>query len=342
MNNYIKSNVYCYNILMILYINLFSDNKNFDNEFEKLIKKFEGKTNIKYQTYKFKWIENQVMVEGNDCLRLLRTIKYIDDLVEKKNNITNCIFNIVIDSEPIIERSKHIGFLLKNKELWKEIKDSSIILDYTTAPNAIIFNIDFYTALEYSEETTLKTEFGILNIKVVKCLSNNKEFIVVYKNLDINKRVNVRVHHQCQTSEIFYSIHCDCKKQLDFFMELLYREGNSILIYANEEGRGLGLFNKINAYNLTNETGIDTYNAMKQIAGKSENRSFEIPADILFQMGISKIYLWTNNPLKIEPIKSRRINVIEKRILREGLSPEAKKYMKEKKEHMGHKYDDIT
>lgn len=327
---------------MILYINLFSDHINFDSEFKKIIHKFKEKTNTKYQTYKFKWINNQILVEGNDYLRLLRTIKYIDDLVEKNNNITNCIFNIVIDNKPIVERSKHEGILLKNKDLWKEIKDSSIISDYTSTPNGIIFNIDFYTALKYSKETNLKTEFGVLNIKVVKCLSNGKEFIVAYKNLDINKRVDVRVHYQCQTSEIFYSIHCDCKKQLDFFMELLYKEDNCLLIYANEEGRGLGLFNKINAYNLTNETGLDTYNAMKKIAGKSENRSFEIPADILFQMGISKIYLWTNNPLKLEPIKSRRINIIQKLILSEELSPEAKKYMEEKKEYMGHKYDDIT
>jgi GTP cyclohydrolase II len=137
----------------------------------------------------------------------------------------------------------------------------------------------------------LKTQFGVLNVKVAKCPSNNKEFLIVYNDLNVNERVNVRIHHQCQTSEVFYSIHCDCKMQLDFFMKMLYKEKNTMLIYANEEGRGLGLFNKIKAYKLTNDTGMDTYNAMNSIAGKSENRSFEIPGDILYQMNINKINL---------------------------------------------------
>ncbi len=327
---------------MILYIKLFSESKKFSDEFKKIINEFEGIKNSKYQTYKFKWIDDQVLIEGNDYLKLLRTVKYIDDLIEKNTNIINLNFNIVIDVKPIKEYSNHDGVLLKNIFFWQKIKDSSIIKNWHNVPEGIIFNIDFYTKLQYSKETILKTKFGILNTKVVKCFSNDKEFLVVFKNLNLAKRVNVRIHYQCQTSEILYSLHCDCREQLNFFMDLLHKEPNSMLIYANEEGRGLGLFNKINAYKLTNDTGIDTYNAMNEIAGKSEDRSFEIPADILYQMNINKINLWTNNPLKIEPIKSRRIDVIEKRIINKKLSPEAKKYMEEKKKYMGHKYENTN
>lgn len=326
---------------MIIYIKLFSNQTNFPNYFKEIIRKFEGKINNKYETYKFKWNKDQILVEGEDYIKLLRTIKYIDDLVEK-NNTLNYIFNITIDNKPITENLIHEGCLIRYKDFWEKIKDSSIIHKYQDSPSGIIFNIDFYTSLNYTEETIMKTKFGVLKIKVAKSLSNCKEFILIYRDLDISKRVNIRVHHQCQTSEIFDSIHCDCKKQLDFFMDSLYKKDNYLLIYANEEGRGFGLFNKIKAYKLTNENGTDTYNAMKEITGKSENRSFEIPADILYQMGINKIYLWTNNPLKIEPIKSRRIDVIEKRIISDDLSPEAKKYMNEKKKYMGHKYEDIT
>jgi GTP cyclohydrolase II len=128
---------------------------------------------------------------------------------------------------------------------------------------------------------------------IAKIPSNNNEFTIIgnIRNLNLDDKVAVRIHYQCETSEIFGSNHCDCKEQLDTFLDIMQNNNNSILIYCHEEGRGLGLFNKINAYYLTATEKLDTNDAMLKVAGKTENRMFEIPADILFYLGIKNIEL---------------------------------------------------
>ena len=326
---------------MKVYIKIFSSCKNFENVFIPFLEKANKMHSLKVDTYPLEVHNNQIIIEFNNHIKLLRTIKFIDDLIDIELRILdkNSFISITISDSFIEKEYNHEGvlFLLPGED-WKKIKNSSLIKNYKITNEGIIFKFLFYSKIEYSEIVDLQSKNRNYEIMIAKVPSNNKEFTIIgnIRNLNLDVKVAVRIHYQCETSEIFSSNHCDCKEQLDTFLEIMQNNNNSILIYCHEEGRGLGLFNKINAYYLTATEKLDTNDAMLKVAGKTENRMFEIPADILFYLGIKSVELWTNNPLKIEPIEARWIKVFRKKIWSDNLSNNANKYVLEKKLRMGH------
>ena len=149
--------------------------------------------------------------------------------------------------------------------------------------------------------------------------------------------VLVRVHSECLTGDTFYSKRCDCGIQLESAMEKIAKEGKGMIVYLRQEGRGIGVVHKLHAYNLQDE-GMDTVEANEKLGFEGELREYEAAARILKSMSVSKIILMTNNPAKVEDLRSNGFEV--KRIPHKTIpNKENKEYLKTKSERMGHELD---
>jgi GTP cyclohydrolase II len=156
---------------------------------------------------------------------------------------------------------------------------------------------------------------------------------------DIHSRPPVvRIHSQCLTGDVFGSLRCDCRLQLELALQAIADAGSGILLYEQQEGRGIGLMAKLRAYELQDE-GLDTVEANVRLGYKADCREFELPAEILKQLNVTAVRLITNNPEKVEAIESVGIRVVE-RISSEVEPQETfEKYMQVKQEKMGHIVD---
>jgi GTP cyclohydrolase II len=156
---------------------------------------------------------------------------------------------------------------------------------------------------------------------------------------DIHSRPPVvRIHSQCLTGDVFGSLRCDCRLQLELALQAIADAGAGILLYEQQEGRGIGLMAKLRAYELQDQ-GLDTVEANVRLGYKADCREFELPAEILKQLNVTAVRLMTNNPEKVEAIESVGIRVVE-RISSEVEPQESfEKYMQVKQEKMGHIVD---
>ncbi|VVB97983.1 Riboflavin biosynthesis protein RibBA [uncultured archaeon] len=145
----------------------------------------------------------------------------------------------------------------------------------------------------------------------------------------------VRIHSRCTTGDVFRSLRCDCGEQLEKSMEMITRNGSGIIIYLDQEGRGIGLVNKIKAYELQDK-GYDTLEANHQLGFEGDARKYDAAAKILKKMGIRRIRLITNNPKKVEGMKMNGIEIIERVPLVIKPNEYNERYLKTKKEKMGH------
>ncbi len=146
----------------------------------------------------------------------------------------------------------------------------------------------------------------------------------------------VRVHSGCVTGDIFHSLRCDCYPQLQASMEVITKSPLGVIIYLPyHEGRGIGLFNKIRSYALQDQ-GYDTVDANVAIGAPIEARDYDLTAQILFDLGFSRIRLLTNNPAKVDALRKEGITVVEQRSLIVKASPYNKRYLATKKERMAH------
>ncbi len=181
----------------------------------------------------------------------------------------------------------------------------------------------------------LSTKYGKFKLIVYRSILDNKEHIALVKGkIEKEKPILTRIHCQCQTGEVFFSLKCDCREQLKESLRLISKKKRGILIYLSQEGRGIGLANKIKAY-LLQEKGLDTVEANKALGFPPDLRDYEISAQILKDLGANKIELLTNNPQKIENLEKMGIKVI-KRIPLFCPSKTNKEYLKTKKEKLGH------
>jgi len=145
----------------------------------------------------------------------------------------------------------------------------------------------------------------------------------------------VRIHSQCLTGDVFHSLRCDCRQQFELAMLAITDAGAGILLYEQQEGRGIGLMAKLRAYELQDK-GLDTIEANLELGYEADCRHFELPAAILKQMGISEVRLITNNPEKVEALEQAGIKVVERISAEVPAEPTNERYLQTKREKMGH------
>ena len=145
----------------------------------------------------------------------------------------------------------------------------------------------------------------------------------------------VRIHSQCLTGDVFHSLRCDCRQQLELSLSMIAEEGAGILIYEQQEGRGIGLMAKLQAYELQ-DAGLDTVEANERLGFKADHRDFTLPAEILKALGATRVRLLSNNPDKVEALERAGVHVVERVPCEVTPSPHAAEYLKTKKEKLGH------
>ncbi len=185
-------------------------------------------------------------------------------------------------------------------------------------------------------ETELDTEFGTFKIIIYKNAIDNRENLVLVKG-DVAGKENVlvRAHSECMTGDVFHSVHCDCGPQLEAAMKMISDKGEGVILYMRQEGRGIGLVNKLKAYKLQRE-GLDTVEANEKLGFKPDLRDYGIGAQMLKDLGLNTIALLTNNPQKIVGLEGHGLKVTERVPLECETGILAKKYLKTKKDKLGH------
>jgi len=185
--------------------------------------------------------------------------------------------------------------------------------------------------IDISQIATLPTQYGTFQIQAFK--EDEKEHLALFTaNLKEIDAPIVRVHSECLTGDALSSVKCDCGEQLAFAQELIAKEGGMI-IYHRQEGRNIGLLNKVNAYALQ-DSGFDTVSANHQLGFKADERTYEIVEFILKHFGITKVKLLTNNPAKIDSLPD--IKIVERIPIQITPNPHNENYLKTKKDQLGH------
>lgn len=186
-------------------------------------------------------------------------------------------------------------------------------------------------------QTYLPTDYGEFEMKVYKSIVDEFEHVVLQMGTwEQEDDVLVRVHSECMTGDLFFSVKCDCRAQLDFALKKIAEEGKGVLVYMRQEGRGIGLVNKIKAYRLQDEEGCDTVDANKMIGFDSDLRDYGIGAQILVDLGLKNVRLMTNNPAKIVGLEGYGLKISERVHIELSPTDRSRKYLKTKKEKMGH------
>src|SRR6266446_6369518 len=157
---------------------------------------------------------------------------------------------------------------------------------------------------------------------------------------DLNARAGavpllVRIHSECLTGDVFHSLRCDCRAQLEMSLQRIADEGRGMLIYEHQEGRGIGLLNKLRAYELQDQ-GADTVEANERLGFKADLRSYQLPGEILRYFGLASVRLLSNNPQKVEAIERAGIQVVERIPCRAAPLDSTDAYLRTKKTKMGH------
>lgn len=145
----------------------------------------------------------------------------------------------------------------------------------------------------------------------------------------------VRIHSQCLTGDVFHSLRCDCRQQLELALATIAEAGSGILLYEQQEGRGIGLMAKLRAYELQDQ-GLDTIEANLELGYKADCREFELPAEILKLLNVPAVRLITNNPAKVEALEQAGIQVTERISAEVPAVPTNERYLQTKREKMGH------
>jgi GTP cyclohydrolase II len=145
----------------------------------------------------------------------------------------------------------------------------------------------------------------------------------------------VRVHSQCLTGDVFGSLRCDCRQQLEMALTLIAQAGAGVLIHEQQEGRGIGLMAKLQAYELQDK-GLDTVQANEQLGFKADHREFQLPAEILKSLGLKEVRLLSNNPQKVAALEAAGIKVVERVPCEVEATAASERYLNTKKEKLGH------
>jgi 3,4-dihydroxy 2-butanone 4-phosphate synthase/GTP cyclohydrolase II len=195
--------------------------------------------------------------------------------------------------------------------------------------------------VERVSEARLPTEVGEFRIAGYRSKTSEEEFVVLFKGeIHPDEPTLARIHSQCLTGDVFGSTKCDCGRQLHSAMQLIEREGRGAIVYQLQEGRGIGIINKIRAYALQDE-GADTVEANEQLGLAVDLREYRQCAEVLFDLGLCHVRMMSNNPLKLRAMEEAGLRVVERVALAVEPADAAMHYLRTKKEKMGHLLDHI-
>src|SRR6266542_1824679 len=183
---------------------------------------------------------------------------------------------------------------------------------------------------------TLPTEWGDFQIAGYRSLLSDEEFVALFKG-EMRRDIPtlVRIHSQCLTGDVFGSTKCDCGPQLHQTMQMIEREGRGAIVYQLQEGRGIGILNKIRAYALQDK-GADTVEANEQLGLAVDLRDYKQCAEVLFDLGLCQVRVISNNPLKLRALEGAGLKIIERVSIQVESTEEADHYLRTKKEKLGH------
>jgi len=182
----------------------------------------------------------------------------------------------------------------------------------------------------------LPTEWGDFKIAGYRSLTSSEEFVALFKG-EMRREVPtlVRIHSQCLTGDVFGSNKCDCGQQLHRTMQMIEIEGRGAIVYQQQEGRGIGILNKIRAYALQDE-GADTVEANEQLGLAVDLREYKQCAEILFDLGLCQVKVISNNPLKLRALEEAGLRIVERVSIQVEPTENAENYLRTKKQKLGH------
>lgn len=209
-------------------------------------------------------------------------------------------------------------------------------LKIITIKDLIAYRLKTECLVEKGEKVNMPTAYGDFKLIPFRQISNGLEHVALIKGeWKENEPILVRVHSSCMTGDIFGSKRCECGEQLHKAMQLIEKEGKGAIVYMNQEGRGIGLMNKIKAYKLQEE-GMDTVDANLHLGFDADERDYGVGAQILREIGVTKIRLMTNNPVKRIGLEAYGLSIVENVPLEVNTNPHNAFYMQTKKTKMGH------
>lgn len=209
-------------------------------------------------------------------------------------------------------------------------------LKLVSIADLIAYRLKHESLIERTVDVDLPTSYGDFKLTSYRQITNGMDHLALTKGTwELDEPILVRVHSSCMTGDIFGSCRCDCGPQLHRSMEMIEKEGKGVIIYMNQEGRGIGLLNKLRAYKLQ-EQGMDTVQANLELGFKMDQRDYGIGAQMLRDLGVSKMRLLSNNPKKRTGLVSYGLEIVENVPIEIDANRHNKEYLRTKKEKMGH------
>ena len=231
------------------------------------------------------------------------------------------------------------GEMLRGKELFHFAKKHD--LKIISIEDLIRFRRKKESIIEKIEEIQLPTKFGDFDLHMYEDIYDKKVHLgLTYGKINPQKPILTRVHSECLTGDIFGSSRCDCGSQLEFAMKKIVKNGSGIIVYLRQEGRGIGLKNKIKAYKLQQEENLDTVEANNKLGFKADLRDYGVGAQILKDLGAKDLIVMTNNPKKLIGLEGHELTIASREPVKIKASSHNKKYLSTKKNKLNHMFDE--